>query len=210
MHPNDAGAAVLGAYAAAVLTTGLPIPPTQAFLATASNWPSMVPPISTNALFLAGAAGLPTGWAADSGTTTTAIVAMTAAEGVGNFVTVAPNAVAAQQSLKSTPNGTYIVGNRVLFAFKVKATGVTAGASMFSVKASNSNEDASLCGLFGWLTDIPAAAVFAAEFTVPAGLSTNNARLIISVGQPSATGIATVSVGQITCLDVTASKIDGT
>lgn len=190
-HPNSAGAKLMGQTIADTISrvvngAGRTPPP----LATGNTWPNTSFSSPNNALMINATSGLPTEWFLSGGTTAgtgLSVTAMAANEGVGNWFNFT---CAGNSTGYKTSGSTVVPGNRIAIGFRFKSTG---GPLSISVNWSNS--------LWKWdLDSAVTLGTFYQEIVVPASYANANPPLQFWSTQ---TG-ATISIGQVTMMDLTA------
>jgi lysophospholipase L1-like esterase len=205
VHPNAVGAKAMGQALANVLTSvagqaALPPP-----LALANTWPNMTGIVPTNALNLTSTTGLASGWGVDSGSgATTTVTAMSASEGVGNWFNVTRGG--ASIAYRTTSFATVVPGNRMAIGFRYKTANIVSASAAYRLRLIDTGTAASLWE-FSTLSsgsggDVTLGTVYE-EFDVPASYATTTVKFLAEVRN----GDATVSVGQLTVLDLTATGI---
>lgn len=193
VHPNEAGAEVLGQLAADELAPILT--PWSAPLSTANDDPSN---LNSNALFEddGNADGVPDGWSVLTGAADATITLETpgGSEGVaGQWLKIERTGTSAQTILRA---GGFAVGegDTLSLGFKVKTSGLVANSGQVLVDVIKYGAAATrLAGpLYSWPTDIDEAHVWYGEFTVPSG--TTNTQLQINF----TSGKGTLYIAQMT------------
>ena len=193
-HPNAAGAKVMGAALQTALSSYLP--PFSPFLAEYNSDPSLM---MNNALMLTASGGIPTNWVISAGGGSITNPAATA-PGVGKLMTVTRTT---SSTTGQTSAITLVPGHRVLVAFRVQST-VKALGGVATVRFINAGVTQIFQSLDAWTEDIPAASVWAFEFVVPAGLSSNTLYAQVTAGTIDN---SVASIGQFTVVDLTAQGI---
>lgn len=200
-HPNAAAAKVMGQSLVTALS-GLPL--STPFLACGPYLPGGLQPSSTNATLLndGNSNGRPDGMDYSNGAAgaTYSLTSM-GADGVGNYFNVARGS--ADVLVQSDNSDTIPTGHVIGFACKIKTSALKSTSANFDLRVSNGASDVDLFSLREWTEDIPAGSVFAGEFTVPAGMSSN----VLHLMEVISAGAATVSIGQLTFYDMTDAAI---
>lgn len=188
------------------------VPPSQTLLARLNNNSTLTSfqIASNNACF----ADANTGIANGATPPTRTVTAMTAGEGVGNWLNIAYAGSTPNQFQQFTGSGNTSIspGDRIYMAFRIKATGVESSGGQFSLSLASGANNGNIAGLLAWASDI-ADGVFAQEFTVPntipggAAGAAGTARLNFSFNSGGGNVGAVVSIGQLLIVNLTAQGL---
>lgn len=174
--------------------------PEQNYCVQVQNNSNLTPfyPTTTNALHITNTAGLAFGYGAFTGTAS--VSAMSASEGVGNWQNF--TATSASHFITGAANTAIVKGNKYLLAFKYKTSGVVANNGSFKVMVGDGSNNADIAGFLSCNQDV-ALGMFYREFIMP-----NIAGTVVRI-QVTINGIgATLSLGQVTLIDLTANGLD--
>jgi hypothetical protein len=138
VHANAAGQKVMANLAASVMTRALPqgsLPVGVAQYATSPNR------LGTNCCFLidTNADGVPDGWTAGGTATTSTISLVTDPDFIGKALKLDYTGANNRNVTTSITSDKWAVGQRVAFVGKYKASGVEAGASLFTISLTFNN-----------------------------------------------------------------------
>lgn len=197
IHPNEAGAQVLGQYAATVLAPlYAPWTPNIAKLKTDPT------NLLANGLFLNPTSGVAESWTkGNSGGTQTWTVDSTDTAIVGNWQVITVTAAATYSQILQQFNpgpATAEVGDVLAFTGRFKTTGLTGGSALVRVNFLNGAAPANI----GMVKDISLAGngIFYLEGVVPAGTTRIDTYLTIGGGATGAAQVAQLALRNLTKL----------
>lgn len=206
VHLTATGARKCGAALWDVLKNVVTLSPV--LLARANNNTGLAPfpPCNTNACFASSTTGIALG----STPPQRSLTAMTASEGLGNWLNLAYDGTTTNvfQQITGSSNITINPGDRIYMAFRIKATGIEASNGRFTLAFNAGSDNSIISGLRDWASDI-ADGVYTHEFTVPGTISgsapgaAGTARLSFSFGTAGGNVGSVVSIGQILMVNLT-------
>lgn len=188
------------------------VSPSQTFLPRANNNSALTSfrIANANACF----ADTTTGIANGATPPTRSLTAMTASEGIGNWMNIAYAGATGNVFQQFTGDGNTAInpGDRIYMAWRIKTSGIEAANGAFNLSFNSGANNGMIAGMNTWSSDI-ADGVFAQEFTVPSTIpgflegQAGHARLSFTYSTAGNNVGAVVSIGQLTIINLTAQGL---